>query len=171
MMKRHIFILILLTLQLNAESSNANQKPQIMETFVNDPTITHRMVAENELAFAFLGKMPIVPGHTLVCPKRIVAKSEELTPEEWRNILALKDIICEKLKNVLQAEGFNFAWNEGEMAGQSVPHFHLHILPRKNGDAGITQYEPRLFLYRPGIRPTSPQEELTSLAKLLRDVH
>ena len=140
-----------------------------METFINDLTITHRTLAENEFAFAFLGKMPIVPGHTLVCPKRMVAKSEELTAEEWHDILILKDIICDKLKNVLHAEGFNFAWNEGEMAGQSVPHFHLHILPRKLGDTGITQYEPRLFLYRPGVRATSSQEELTSLAKLLRN--
>ena len=54
------------------------------------------------------------------------------------------------------------------MAGQTVPHFHLHILPRKKGDTGITQYEPRIFLYRPGTRATLPQEELASLASLLR---
>lgn len=165
-MKKYLLSLLFILSQLNGKSSS---KPNIMETFIDDPTITQRMVAENELAFAFLGKMPIVPGHTLVCPKRMVAKSEDLTFEEWRDILALKELICSKLKNALDAEGFNFAWNEGEMAGQSVPHFHLHILPRKLGDAGIMQYEPRLFLYRPGTRATSPQEELASLAKILRD--
>lgn len=139
-----------------------------LPSFINDPTVANRMVAENELAIAFLGKMPIVPGHTLICPKREIAKSEDLTFEEWRDILELKEIICKKLKDVFQAEGFNFAWNEGELAGQSVAHFHLHVLPRKAGDAGILEYEPRAFLYRPGIRDISPQEELTSIAALLR---
>ncbi len=137
-------------------------------SFINDPTIAERIVAENQLAIAFLGKMPIVPGHTLICPKREIAKSEELTFEEWRDILDLKERVCKKLMGVFQAEGFNFAWNEGDLAGQSVAHFHLHVLPRKAGDAGILQYEPRVFLYRPGIRDISPQEELSSIATLLR---
>lgn len=140
----------------------------LLPSFINDPTIGGRTIAENKLAIAFLGKMPIVPGHILICPKREVAKSEDLSPEEWRDILNLKKTVCEKLKNVFQAEGFNFAWNEGELAGQSVAHFHLHILPRKIGDAGILEYEPRMFLYRPGTRGLSPQEELTSIAILLR---
>ncbi len=139
-----------------------------MKPFTEDPTVSLRTIAENDFAFAFLGQMPIVPGHTLICPKRVVAKSEELTMDEWRDILKLKELVCGALKEALGAEGFNFAWNEGEMAGQSVPHFHLHVLPRKVGDTGITQYEPRVFLYRPGIRDISPQEELGSLANLLR---
>lgn len=140
-----------------------------MEMFENDPTLRPRMVAENAYAFAFLGNMPIVPGHTLICPKRRVAKSAELTAEEWCHMLKLKDLVCSQLVSTLQAEGFNFAWNEGELAGQSVPHFHLHVVPRKKGDTGITQYEPRVFLYRPGERCTSPQEELASLAAILRE--
>lgn len=139
-----------------------------MSDFIDDPTVLKRMIAENNLAFAFLGQMPIVPGHTLICPKRVVAKSEELTTEEWRDILSLKEAVCAAMKAALQTEGFNFAWNEGEMAGQSVPHFHLHVLPRKVGDTGIFQYEPRSFLYRPGIREISPTEELSSLAALLQ---
>lgn len=139
-----------------------------LPSFIQDPTIGERMVAENELAIAFLGKMPIVPGHILICPKREVAKSEDLSPAEWRNILELKEIVCKNLIEVFQAEGFNFAWNEGELAGQSVAHFHLHVVPRKTGDVGVLEYEPRKFLYRPGTRDLSPQEELASIAILLR---
>lgn len=164
-MKKSIAAILLLMSQLNGDPLT---KPQFMESFVNDPSIPDRMIAENKLALAFLNKMPIVPGHILICPKRVVAKSEELTTEEWRDIIQLKELICSLLKDQLQAEGFNFAWNEGELAGQSVPHFHLHILPRKEGDTGITQYEPRAFLYRPGTRSISPEEELASLAKILR---
>lgn len=140
----------------------------LLPSFVNDPTVVDRMVTQNRLAIAFLGKMPIVPGHTLICPKREIAKSEELTFKEWRDILDLKEEVCKKLIDVFQAEGFNFAWNEGTLAGQSVDHFHLHVLPRKRGDTGILEYEPRAFLYRPGKRDITPKEELDAVAALLR---
>ncbi len=139
-----------------------------LPSFVSDPAISERTVAENALAIAFLGKMPIVPGHILVCPKREIAKSEQLSLDEWRAIIELKAMVCEKLRKVFGAEGFNFAWNEGELAGQSVAHFHLHILPRKTGDTGILEYEPRAFLYRPGTRDLSPQQELADIAQLLK---
>lgn len=143
-------------------------EPANLPTFINDPTVHERTIAENQLAIAFLGKMPIVSGHTLICPKREVPRSKDLSFDEWRDILNLKILVCEKLKKAFQAEGFNFAWNEGELAGQSVPHFHLHVLPRKTGDSGILQYEPRMFLYRPGTRAVSPTEELASIANILR---
>ena len=161
-MRRYIILFAMGVLMISGQADP-------LPSFINDPTVAERMVAENSLAIAFLGKMPIVPGHILICPKREIAKSEELTFEEWRDILELKEIICKKLKDVFQAEGFNFAWNEGDLAGQSVAHFHLHVLPRKTGDAGILEYEPRVFLYRPGIRDISPQEELNLIADLLRN--
>ncbi len=67
-----------------------------------------------------------------------------------------------------RAEGFNLAWNEGKIAGQNVSHFHLHVVPRKIGDAGITEYEPRKFLYRSGSREESPDTELLAVANLIR---
>lgn len=134
----------------------------------NDPNIRQRLLVENEQAFAFLSKIPIVPGHTIICPKRAVSGSSDLTQNEFQQILLLKESVCAVLKKIVHAEGFNFAWNEGITAGQSVPHFHMHIIPRKTGDAGITQYEPRVFLYRPGSRSESPEEELINFAEEFR---
>ncbi len=134
----------------------------------SDANINDRMVAENEYAFAFLNKMPIVPGHILICPKRSVVFSHDLIDDELRDVFLLKTTVCKILQEVLNVEGFNFAWNEGAVAGQTVPHFHLHIVPRKKDDNGIIEYEPRVFLYRPGSRADSPHEELVSLAKELR---
>lgn len=132
------------------------------------PTIKERLIVGNTLAFSFLTQTPIVPGHALVCPTRIVETCEELNPEEWSEILSLKHQVCAALKKVFHAEGFNFAWNMGEKAGQTVPHFHLHVVPRKSGDTGILQYEPRAFLYRPGSRAISPAEEIQQTAELIR---
>ena len=131
------------------------------------PEIQERKIIENDLAFAFLGNMPIVPGHTLVIPKRHVAKHENLTEEEMRAIEDLRVKMLSALAKTFGAKGFNFAWNDEKLAGQSVPHFHLHIVPRKEGDVGIYEYEPRKFLYRPGERKNSPEIELKEISELL----
>lgn len=135
---------------------------------INDPRIAERIVLKNKLAFCFLNRMPIVPGHVLICPIRCVEICEDLTDDEWKEILDLKSQVSRMLKNALGAEGFNFAWNVGENAGQTVPHFHLHVVPRKVGDSGILEYEPRVFLYRPGSRAISPEEELKQMVTLIK---
>ena len=130
------------------------------------PEIKARTVACNELAFSFLTFIPIVPGHLLICPYRVTAT--ELTFKEWKAVLELREQVCQGLKRAFDCEGFNFAWNAGENAGQTVPHFHLHVVPRKKGDTGIWQYDPRAFLYRPGSRAQTPAEELLQVAELVR---
>ena len=132
------------------------------------PEISYRVVAQNAFAFAFLNYTPIVPGHVLICPRRVVTTIAELTPQELEAILELQQAVSIALTKTLDAQGFNYAWNEGSLAGQTVPHFHLHVVPRKVGDAGILGYDPRQFLYRPGVRPTSPQEELENITDLIR---
>ncbi|MBU6321134.1 MAG: HIT family protein [Patescibacteria group bacterium] len=135
--------------------------------FCTRADIRERAIVENDLAWAFPTNIPITPGHTLVVPKRCVATLAELTPEERLAILDMTVEIQEALKSAFGAEGFNVAWNHGGIGGQSVPHFHLHIVPRRAGDEGITEYEPRKFLYRPGSREESPQAELAAVAKLV----
>ena len=116
----------------------------------------------------FLTNIPVVPGHILICPIRCVATFDELTQEEINAIFDLRNKLKTVLTKVFGAEGFNYAWNEGQSAGQAVSHFHLHMLPRKVGDTGITEYEPRKFLYRPGSREESPKSELESITKILQ---
>ena len=77
--------------------------------------------------------------------------------------------IANTLTEKFGAEGFNYAWNEGKAAGQNVEHLHLHIVPRTEGDTGIYEYDPRKFLYRPGSREISPQDELLAAAEELRN--
>lgn len=137
--------------------------------FCEIPTIREREIVRNEHAWAFPTNMPIVPGHVLVAPIRCVAALEEMTPGEVQAIFALREELKQALTKAFGATGFNYAWNEGKLAGQSVPHFHLHILPRKEGDTGITEYEPRKFLYRPGEREASPEAELQAIAVLIKN--
>ena len=132
------------------------------------PEIQARKVAENDLAIAFPTNIPITPGHMLVIPKRCVARYEDLSNGEKKAIEELRMKVVEALKKTFGAEGFNFAWNDGKLAGQSIPHFHLHIVQRKAGDTGILEYEPRKFIYRPGERETSPEAELLAVSELIK---
>ena len=133
------------------------------------PEIKERTIIRTDLAWAFPTNIPITPGHVLVCPVRHAATFEDLTPQERTEIFALATRIKQSLKELFGAEGFHHAWNEAKVAGQSVPHFHLHIVPRKQGDEGITEYEPRVFLYRPGSREATPEAELQAVAVTIRE--
>ncbi len=135
--------------------------------FCESSEIKERSIISGDLAWAFPTNIPIVPGHTLICPKRCVKRFEDLSRDEKEALEKLRINICQSLRKVFGAEGFNFAWNEGENCGQSVLHLHLHVLPRKKGDTGVYEYEPRKFLYRTGDRKSSPDEELIAVAKLI----
>ncbi|HLD73024.1 MAG TPA: HIT domain-containing protein [Candidatus Nanoarchaeia archaeon] len=138
-------------------------------TFCSLPEIKERIIIQNKLAFAFPTNIPIVPGHVLICPKRCISRIDQLSKEEFKAIFDLLLKIRTGLISAFAAKGFNYAWNEGAIAGQNVPHLHLHLLPRKEGDAGITEYEPRKFLYRPGSREATPEAELKDVAKLIKE--
>jgi diadenosine tetraphosphate (Ap4A) HIT family hydrolase len=137
-------------------------------SFCTTPENKEREILRNELVWAFPTRTPIVPGHTLICSVRCVSKFEDLTSEERTAFFDAMMLIKKSLKKTFGAEGFNHAWNEHEVGGQSVPHFHLHVLPRKHTDEVTYGYEPRQFLYRPGAnREVSPQQELIEVAHLI----
>lgn len=138
--------------------------------FCNLPSIRERAIVRNELVWCFLTETPIVPGHVLICPVRCVETIEELTEAELQSLLEMRLKVKNALIKVFNAEGFNYAWNEGIKAGQTVPHLHLHVVPRSDGDAGIYEYEPRKFLYRPGSREKSSDDELAAITKEISEV-
>jgi diadenosine tetraphosphate (Ap4A) HIT family hydrolase len=136
--------------------------------FCDNPEIIARAIIREDLVWAFPTNIPIVPGHTLIAPVRHAEKWRDMTASEQSATLGLLSKIQNALKKSFGAEGFNIAWNEGDLARQSVPHFHLHVLPRRAGDTGIVEYEPRKFIYRPGSREVSPEKELRDVSALIQ---
>jgi len=131
------------------------------------PEIQNRAILRTDLVWAFPTNIPITPGHTLISPIRCVKKLEDVTDEERMEILRVADKIMKALRTLYGADGFNCVWNEGKLAGQSVPHFHLHIIPRKEGDTGLLGYDPRSMLYRTGDREPTSEEELLKIRDLI----
>jgi len=93
-----------------------------------------RIVYEGDYSFALLDLYPVSRGHTLVIPKRHVESIDELEDIEWMDIVRTLKVIKRGLKDLLKPDGFNIGFNLGEAAGQSIPHIHIHIIPRYAGD-------------------------------------
>ena len=93
-----------------------------------------RMVIQNELAFAHYDSYPVNPGHCLVITRRHVAGYFDATTEEKTAIWALVDEIKTIIDGEYKPDGYNVGINIGEMAGQSIPHLHIHVIPRYKGD-------------------------------------
>jgi len=133
------------------------------------PEIKKREIIHNDLAWAFPTNIPITPGHTLISPIRCASSLADLTKEERLAILELADKIMIALRELHGAEGFNCVWNQEKLAGQSVPHFHLHIIPRKDGDTGLLGYDPRSMLYRTGDREPTSEAELLVIKESIKN--
>ena len=77
---------------------------------------------------------PVTEGHTLVVPTRHVASLFELGPEERADVWALVGEVREALAASHGPDGFTIGVNDGEAAGQTVSHAHVHVIPRYAGD-------------------------------------
>jgi diadenosine tetraphosphate (Ap4A) HIT family hydrolase len=93
-----------------------------------------RIVASNDFALVVRDGFPISPGHTLIIPRRHIGSFFELTGGERTSLLVLLDQAKEDLDGKFQPDGFNIGINDGAAAGQTVPHLHIHLIPRYLGD-------------------------------------
>ncbi len=93
-----------------------------------------RIMGENEHAVWVLDKNPVSPGHSLIVTKRHVESFFEMPMPEREAILSLLDKAREHASKKHAPEGFNIGINEGPAAGSSVPHLHVHLIPRFFGD-------------------------------------
>lgn len=94
-----------------------------------------RIVAESNLAYAIRDGFPVTVGHTLFISKRHCADYFGLDPSEVHAVNALMSE--ERLllqKHDATIDGFNIGVNCGEMAGQTIFHCHVHLIPRRRGD-------------------------------------
>ena len=98
------------------------------------------LVVENELAYASYDTYPVSEFHCLVIPKRHVKDYFDLSDDEviaCNNLI--KQIKDEILSKDLSVKGFNVGTNSGVIAGQSIMHCHIHLIPRREGDVDNPQ--------------------------------
>lgn len=91
-------------------------------------------VFENNNTYVFMSNANDVDGHILVIPKKHYKNIFDCDTDVLNSIMETTKLICDHLKNDCDYDGVNILNASDESAGQSVPHFHLHLIPRKNGD-------------------------------------
>ena len=102
---------------------------------------------------------PATRGHALILPKKHFADVTEISEETAAKVLPLAAKIGTAMKKSLGCAGFNLVQNNGTAAGQTVFHFHVHVIPR---------YEdgPQIVSWNPG---SSTEEERAEISRLIRE--
>ncbi len=99
-----------------------------------DIVIENGIAVENDLAYVLTDSNPVSPGHCLIVTKRHVAEFFDATKEEKLAIFELIDQMKVITDKKLSPDGYNIGVNIGKAGGQSVPHIHIHMMPRYLGD-------------------------------------
>jgi diadenosine tetraphosphate (Ap4A) HIT family hydrolase len=95
---------------------------------------TERFVLQSGYAVVIRDAFPVSPGHTLIIPKRHVASFFEVTEAERADLMSLLAAARDDLDREFRPAGYNVGINDGAVAGQTVPHVHVHLIPRFAGD-------------------------------------
>ena len=106
--------------------------------------------SEGDLTFTKTDSYPVSKGHTLVIPKRHISSYFGCTDNERLELWSLVEQVKTELEDTFAPDGFNIGINVGEAAGQTVPHMHIHVIPRYSGDMD----DPR-----GGIRGVIPEKQ------------
>ncbi len=91
-------------------------------------------IYEDDTFTVILDASPATRGHALILPKEHAADIYELPEETASKVFVLAKKLATKMTDILSCDGFNIVQNNGEVAGQTVFHFHLHLIPRYYGD-------------------------------------
>ncbi|MEA3459078.1 MAG: HIT family protein [Chloroflexota bacterium] len=110
------------------------------------------VVFEDEETMAFMDIHPANPGHTLVVPKRHISNIYKLDEETAAAVMRTTVRVARAIRAALEPDGMNLLQANGRTAGQSVFHFHVHIVPRWHGD-GLRLARP------PQVRRTAAVKE------------
>lgn len=115
--------------------------------------IPSKTIYEDEVFRVILDLGPATRGHALILPKDHAQDLFELDEETAAKAFVLAKKLAAHMKEVLHCDGFNIVQNNGTAAGQTVFHFHMHLIPRYEGDgAGIS--------WTPGKMTPEEMEEL-----------
>ena len=125
------------------------------------------IVYEDEQFIALMDAYPLTTGHCLVIPKYHVVRMEALNAKARAKLFNIGHKIIEAQKKAgYGIQGTNLLINDGKAANQTVPHLHLHLIPRENGD--LLKSIPKLFLHITGLFGIkTPRKKLDAQAKMI----
>ncbi len=104
-----------------------------------NPDGGREMIVESAMAYSIYDKFPVSEGHSLIIPKKHCSDYFELTFKEQSACWFMLNVVKQILIKNFNPDGFNIGININEAAGQTIPHVHIHIIPRYSGDVNEPQ--------------------------------
>ncbi len=133
--------------------------------------------ARNQYFLAVPNRAPIVEGHIIIVTKRHTCSILELSVEESQSLVTFVQYVCKILSFAYNSQGFDFSLQDGAAAGQTVYHFHLHIIPRFFNDLPSPgAWYGRLYGYDDSLeidsnrRPVLAYEQQVEICEKLKSI-
>ncbi len=144
-----------------------------MECPFCNKTSENAVFGKSKYSRAIYNISPLLPGHSLLIPKKHVSTVYELSDEEFEDMMFFMRNISDVLRKAYSAEGINWTLQEGEPAGQTVSHLHFHLIPRNPGDfPDPGDWYPKLQEHKnidSAQRPKLTNEQLKTIVEWLRE--
>jgi len=118
------------------------------------------ILCENEEIMAMLDLYPATEGHTLIIPKAHITTVYDMPIETGKKIMECTVRLCQSIRSGLKPTGLDLIQANGEAGGQTIDHFHLHIVPRYDNDGVILKFGH-------GSQPVD-KNELTKTAAVIK---
>lgn len=100
--------------------------------------ISAKTLFEDDQNLALLDAFPLTEGHALVIPKTHYERLQDMPSKAAQSLFAVAHHLLPKVQSGMNAQAMTVGLNNGKLAGQVVPHVHLHLIPRYEGDGGGT---------------------------------
>ncbi|HHX55927.1 MAG TPA: HIT family protein [Clostridiales bacterium] len=107
--------------------------------------IPSNVVYEDEDFKVILDNAPATRGHAILLPKKHFSNIYEMDSDTAAKVFTVARKVAKAMKEVLKCSGLNLLQNNGEVAGQTVFHFHLHFIPRYEDDGVVFRWNPSKY--------------------------
>jgi len=121
--------------------------------------IRAEVVHTSPRAVAFLDVQPLADGHVVVIPRTHVGRVADLEAKDAAGLFSAVAALAGPVQRAVGAEGTTIGINDGEVAGQAIPHVHVHIVPRRRGDGAGSIH---------AMFPKGPRQPVSEVAKAIR---
>ncbi|MBI4085985.1 MAG: HIT family protein [Candidatus Liptonbacteria bacterium] len=128
---------------------------------IGNKEIPSEIIYEDDGAFAILDIHPIALGHSMVMPKKHAETILDLGEGELAPLFSAVRNVTKLLQKVLAPDGFTIGINQGKASGQTIEHFHIHIIPRFQNDGGGSIHS---------VVDNQPKETIREIAERIKKI-
>lgn len=133
--------------------------------FCNEKILNNQKFYEDDLVMALYTHKPMLPGHSLIIPKRHIERFEMLSDEEFTRIGQVIKKVNSAVQKVFGTSAYLLLQKNGKEVGQTVPHVHFHYIPRQAGEDSTIKFMTQMYISNL-LNPLDPEEMYSIVEKM-----